>query len=426
MAQDIVNENQNISYTNLDFSTIYLEVLDLIKQLTYRWDPSISDESDPGVVLVKLAALIADKCNYNIDKNILETFPLSVTQNGNARQLYDQLGYYMDWYESASALISINWIGETGETIESYTIPKFTAISDSESSHIYSLIGAEGVDGVVVSDTIISTDGKTVSVVAMEGTPVQYQFENEKVITSQMVDPISRRLYFPHSYVSQNGVFIKNTNQDNYASWKRVNNLYENSFNELRYIFGYDSNADACFIEFPDNYSELFGSGIEITYLVLAQETDDVPPQFLSQFLAPISIGSGSGIVLDSSNVKITNFSGSYGHKDIESINDAYVNYKKTVGTFKTLITLRDYLNFISSPELDICSNAFVCDRTNDIQSSYKIMSNQHDLDTIIIKVEQVSEPVDTTDSDTNYSFIKTFDDRVVVNKNYYKLERAE
>ena len=28
-----------------------------------------------------------------------------------------------------------------------------------------------------------------------------------------------------------------------------------------------------------------------------------------------------------------------------EDINTAYTNYKKTVGTFKTLITLRDYLN---------------------------------------------------------------------------------
>ena len=45
MAQDIVNHNQNISYTNLDFSSIYEETLDLVKKLTYKWDPSISNES---------------------------------------------------------------------------------------------------------------------------------------------------------------------------------------------------------------------------------------------------------------------------------------------------------------------------------------------------------------------------------------------
>ena len=421
MAQDIVNENQNISYTNLDFSSIYTEVIDLIKQLTYRWDPSISDESDPGVILVKLSALIADKCNYNIDKNILETFPLSVTQEGNARQLYDQLGYYMDWYESASVPVLLSWIGNTEDSSVSYTIPKFTPIQDDEGSHVYTIVGHEGTDEVVVSNTILPSDGKAITAIAMEGVATQYQFENEIVITSQMVDPLSRRLYFPHSFVSQNGVFIKNTDQENYASWKRVNNLYEDSFNQLRYVFGYDSSSDTCFLEFPDNYSELFGSGIEITYLTIPSETSDIPAQALNQFVAPIPVGGESNVVLDSSNVKISNFTSAYGHKDIEGLDDAYVNYKRTVGTFKTLVTLRDYLNFIRNQELDICSNAFVCDRTNDIQSTYKIMSKSHDLDNLIVKVEQI---VDNTkvESDFEYKFIKSNDTLADNTKTYYEI----
>ena len=113
MAQDIVNGNQNLSYTNLDFSSIYTEVLDMVKQLTKNWDPSISDESDPGVVLVKLSALLADKMNYNIDKSILEAFPLSVTQDSNARQLYEQLGYYMNWYRAATTPVTLSWKTKT-------------------------------------------------------------------------------------------------------------------------------------------------------------------------------------------------------------------------------------------------------------------------------------------------------------------------
>ena len=69
----------NKSYTNKDFNTIYPELLDLATKLTNKWDPTTSNESDPGVVLLKLGALLADKNNYNIDKNVLETFPLSVT-----------------------------------------------------------------------------------------------------------------------------------------------------------------------------------------------------------------------------------------------------------------------------------------------------------------------------------------------------------
>ena len=59
-------ELSNTSYTNKDFQSIYPELLDLVKKLTNKWDPSLSNESDPGVVLLKLNALIADKNNYKL------------------------------------------------------------------------------------------------------------------------------------------------------------------------------------------------------------------------------------------------------------------------------------------------------------------------------------------------------------------------
>ena len=96
------NPVNGLSYTNKDFNSIYNEQLDLVKELTDKWDPSMSNESDPGVVLLKENAILADKENYNIDKNVLELFPASVSQYGNARQLYDSLGYEMHWYRSAT------------------------------------------------------------------------------------------------------------------------------------------------------------------------------------------------------------------------------------------------------------------------------------------------------------------------------------
>ena len=428
MAQDIMNENQKISYTNLDFSAIYAETIDLIKQLTYKWDPSISNESDPGVVLVKLSALLADKCNYNIDKNILETFPLSVTQDGNARQLYDQLGYYMDWYQSGVTLVTLTWKGETAsvDDVITYRIPKFTTITDNEQavSKRYTLIGAEGVESNIVSDVLLTNDGKPVVAVALEGLAVQYQYEGETVITAQMVDPISRRLYFSTPNISQNGIFIKNTNQENYASWNRVNNLYEDSAYELRYIFGYDSNSNTCYLEFPDNYTELFGSGLEITYLLVDPTAGDIKAGELTQFLAPVSVYNENNeliATLSSDNVNLTNYLASTGHKNVESINEAYGNYKKTVGTFKTLITLRDYANYIRNKELDICSNAFVCDRTNDIQTSYKIINKSHGLDNLLIKVEQA---IDNTKLESTFSvkYVLSNDSEVDPLKKYYMI----
>ena len=416
MAQDIVNENQNLSYTNLDFSSIYTEVLDMVKQLTKNWDPSISDESDPGVVLVKLSALLADKMNYNIDKNILEAFPLSVTQDSNARQLYEQLGYYMSWYKAATVPVTLSWKTQTttenGEIV-SYIIPKFTPITDENETVVYSLIGTDGPDDVVVSDGVLYTDSsKNLNMIAYEGIPVQYTFNDRTVITPNMVDN-NNRLYLSTAYVFENGIFIKNTTQDNYSEWHRVNNLYEYSYNVHRYKFGYDSASNLCYLEFPDNYAELFGSGIEIVYLTFSTDESysDVPTQFLSKFLTPLAVGEEGDVALTPEKVKISNTASASGHADKEDINKAYTNYKKVVGTFKTLITLRDYLNYIRSKELDVCSNAFVTDRTNDVQSSYKIVNRYKDVDSIINEVEK---------DDNNIQLIKTLDEDIISNKKYY------
>ena len=402
MSQDIVNKNQDISYTNLDFSSIYTEIIDLAKQLSYRWDPSISDESDPGVVLLKLNALIADKMNYNIDKSVLEAFPLSVTQDGNARQLYEQLGYYMNWYESAIVPINFTWLGEQTSKDVSYTIPAFTIITDSETSRSYALIGTVDNNDLVVSDAKLPADGSTIQMVAMEGTPTTFSFLGETKITSEMVDE-NNRLYFETKYVSQNGIFIRNSgnSQANYLDWKRVDNLYEQPYDNLRYKFGIDSKSDVAYIEFPDNYAELIGAGIEIVYMIVDPDYSNIPPQTLDRFLVELVPKEDSNIILTTDNVKISNPTSAAGHKNIESIDEAYVNYKRTVGTFKTLITLRDYINYILLEGEELYSNGFVTDRSNDPQLSYKIMSTINGIDSLITEIETDDhyESVDVSDN---------------------------
>ena len=425
MAQSLVNKNQDISYTNLDFSSMYEEALNLIKQLTYKWDPSISDESDPGVVLLKLNTLLADKCNYNIDKSALEAFPLSVTQEGNARQLYEQLGYYMNWYESALATINIKWVGDIITPTQTYTIPRFSIITDNTSTHNYAIIGTMDEDKLIVSDGKLTTDGNTISLIAMEGTPTQYTYLGQQVITSEMVDE-NNRLFFETKYVSQNGIFIRNSGSDqmNYAEWKRVDNLYEQPFNDLRYKFGHDAKSDLCYIEFPDNYASLIGNGIEIIYMVVEPEFTNIPARVLDRFLVELRPEENPDIVLNSdstagANISLFNIGAAYGHKDVESIDEAYENYKKVVGTFHTLITLRDYVNYISNQENEFCSNAIITDRTNDPQSTYTIMGKTKGLDAKEIQVEKEV-------SDNNYVSVDTSQERFDEYTTYYVLNEDD
>lgn len=384
---DITNPLSNMSYTQKDFQTIYPELLDLVKKLTNRWDPSISNESDPGVILLKLNALIADKNNYNIDKNVLECFPASVTQENNARQLFEQMGYNMSWYKGATADISIKWKSDVYKD-DAVTIPRFTTICDVDSTIVYTTIESKD----------LNLDGTPTTIKAIQGTPLDYDINGEMLIRPSDLD-YNNRLYFLYNNVAQNGIFIKNIDQENYDSWEARENLIVEELGQKVYKFGIDSLTNSCYIEFPEDVDELFGEGINIKYLrtegysgiVAAKQITDV---FQSQTLTS---KMNQEISFETDNLIIYNIAAAIDGCDPEDIDSAYKNYKKTVGTFKTLVTLRDYINFINTNEF--ASNSFVCDRTNDIQTSTVIVNNDNGLTSFInyCGKTQVGKPSEST-----------------------------
>lgn len=388
MSLDVINPIQNTSYTNRDFESVYSELLDLVKKLTYKWDPSISNESDPGVILLKLNAIIADKLSYNLDKNILECFPLSVTQEGNARQLFEQLGYYMKWYRGATVDVALKWKSTFGDA--SYTIPAFTMVSDMDSTTVYSLIGPSisSSSSLSVSNQYLSTDGSILLMRAIQGIPVKYDINGDTLIRFSALDS-NRRIYFNSSDIAQNGIFITNKDQNNYSSWQKVDNLTVQSISSSnRYFkFGVTTDGTTCYLEFPDNAESIFGEGIEITYIRTLGENGNISARVLEKFYQDLVPAEDTSIILNSDNVLIANISSASNGANPETINEAYRNYKRTIGTFDTLVTLRDYFNYIVSAE-GLVSNAVVADRTNDIQSTYKIVSNKNLVQNVITQVE--------------------------------------
>ena len=99
----MINNNDvqlsKMSFTDKDFASIYPDLLDLARTLTNEWNPGRgTNESDPGVVLLKEGAFIADHNNYNIDKNILEAFLPSATQDRSVRNITEMNGYVPRYY----------------------------------------------------------------------------------------------------------------------------------------------------------------------------------------------------------------------------------------------------------------------------------------------------------------------------------------
>lgn len=383
---EIVSPLQSISYTNKDFSSIYVELLDLVKELTNKWDPSISNESDPGVILLKLNALIADKCNYITDKSVLECFPLSVTQMSNARQLFEQLGYYMHWYKSATTTISIRWIGDpySDSTI---SIEPFTMITDEEETIVYTLLGEHngGIGPVTIRCDGSANSGVLCDVI--QGIPNNYEINGNTLITVSNLDD-NNRLYFTTLNVAENGIFITNANSNNYSSWQQKDNLHLENFGNTYYRFGITEDNNTCYIEFPEDVDNIFQEGIYLKYITTSADSGNIKAGVLTKFKDAINKQIGETVVgLTTDNIFITNTSEASNGLSYETIDTAYKNYKHTIGTFQTLVTLRDYINAIINS--DLIGNGFVCDRTNDIQTTYRVISSMNNIDQKITYVEE-------------------------------------
>jgi hypothetical protein len=407
-------ELSNLSYINKDFNAIYPELLDLVTKISYKWDPTVSDESDPGVVLLKLAALMADKLNYNIDKNILELFPVSVTQLDNARQIFDQCGYTMKYYQSASVDVSITLVSEPEINDESaeklgldikdkdnkinnrvYRIPRFTMVSSSDNNYVYTL----------TDEVNIESDRKTVVAKALQGIATQYTINGETLVSAENLD-YNRRLYFTDMDIAENGIFIKN-NLFGYSEWKAVDNLLVQPINTPCYKFGLTYDGRTCYIEFPTDIDSMIGDGLEITYIRTNGVDGNIGKKFLTQLFKDTNAvrylarnGASSNfseeVQITMDNLYITNTFAANNGKNPESIEDAYINYTKVKNTFDTLVSLMDYNNFIISNNM--VSNGFVCDRTNDVQSSHKVISTTSDgtvTNTFVSNKETIYENVD-------------------------------
>ena len=373
MARDLIS---NISYTNKDFRSIYPELIDLVKKLTNKWDPEITNESDPGLILLKLNAIIADKNNYNIDKNILEAFPLSVTQYGNARKLYDILGYKMKWYRSATTTLSMvsNYDDLSSLTFKSpgsskTIFPIFTMFSNDSGDNVYTLTKS-------ISSSSLAVGTPLTDLPVIEGTNYAYELNGDTLITLNSLDA-DLRLYFKEPYIAENGIFIKNSTAVWDNTWTKVDNLEAETLNQKIFEFGILPNSNVCYVQFPQDIGNLIGDGLNIQYIISSGVKGNVGAKEINtctvDIIATKNSDSATEINLND-YIIILNPDASTNGSDPETLDEAYKNYKKVVGTFNTLVTCRDYENYIYNMKdgiEDTVSNIVVSDRTNDLNSIY-------------------------------------------------------
>lgn len=362
-----INPLSAISYTNKDFRSLIDELIDLTKKLTNKWDPSITNESDPAMILLKLDAIIGDKNNYNIDKNILEAFPETLTQEVSARSMYNQLAYHMPWYQSASTTIVCSWRGRELAPNEIVVIPKYTMVCNTDSTIVYTLM----------TDVVFNATTLTVEASVKQGIITDLVINGEKDILLTNLDN-NNRIYFGDNNVAENGTFITNKGKDTY--WEQKNNLQVEHEGNTFYEFGVDVRSGTVYVEFPEDIETLIQNGLNIKYLLCDGTNGNIAAKELTRFYEETSVAiqnspDNESVILNADTVEIYNPSASVDGSNPQSIRDAFKSWKKVSGTYDTLITLRDYINAVYNT--GIVSNDVVSDRLTDIQSSYKIMTDR-------------------------------------------------
>ena len=374
----------NLSYCSKDFYQLYPEAKEFIHNLTNVIDLDNTNESDPIVVIVKLACFIADKLNYNIDKNILEAFITSATQEDSFRKLCDMLGYNIKYYNSAETTVSMMWTG--------------TELDDSSLNASNSYIKLKPFETVLTNESkdisyVLTGEGATlqyrytpVQVSAIEGELVTFEINSNNIILPNNIDD-NNRLYLPETMVAENGIWITDANNST-LKWDRKENLNTQLKGSRVWKFGYDSMKQTPYIEFPSDYRSLMQQGLSIKYVRTSGSNGNIKAGVLTklmnnsvQYFKDNQLDDSTELDIEN-NLVIKNLYATNNGTDIETLDEAYNGFKKTVGTFDTLVTCRDYANAIYQMVMDektdntpLVSNCQVSDIRDELNYSTTVAS---------------------------------------------------
>ena len=370
----------SLSPTKKDYYQIYNELLDLASKISDRWSPESTNESDPGIVLLKALTAVADKLNYNIDKNTLEAFMPSATQVESMRKLTEMMGYPMKHYIAATCDANISYNPQDKSKLDNYRIyfPKYVNLKDID----------EEINYVTLEEFTLTNLEPLRQIPVIEGTLVECETNSDNIISMVHLDD-NNRYYLPEYNIAENGIFINNVYEVNGTvresdSWQKVMNLNSQLPKAKVFKFGVSTADNLPYIQFPDDISQIIGDGIRIKYIRTNGVNGNIKANTLSKLEVPAiwSTADNTSISsLTSDDFLITNVNATKNGADPESINAAYNNFKKTTGTFDTLVTCRDYMNKIyqltksDTDTTPLVSNAIVSDIRDDINNSYCLCS---------------------------------------------------
>ena len=388
-----INEAKSISYTDRDYDSIKQNLIDSIEDLTSKW--TSRDEADPGIVLIKLISEFGDLLSYNLDRQILECFPNSVTQRKNAQQLYGLVGYKMRWYKSASCICNIVNTYQMSATMLPFT--KFETNTGITYTYVYDADSGDNVEVELRSN--INNNGQDREVLLIQGSPVTPSLKTGQVVPGpnkpwhdiynyniSSTDIIDNKIIIPIKNIDQDTiVLIDDTNE----KWELVTSVATQmsvgKFFELR-IDEYD-NPYLYLVNYWKNYDI---KNFKLFYLQTLGEAGQITEGALTRVTSGIYSTSGpvenQKTINVASEIKLANFESTVGYNP-ETADEARENATKYVNTADTLVTLDDFTRYVM--RIDGVANCVAMDLTNDPGTQKQTMYGDLDGDGQVTQMDR-------------------------------------
>ena len=387
------NKRGMVRYTSRDYESILQDFKDMVPQLTSLWKPESA--ADPGYVLGTYLASIGDMLSVNQDWAINEMYAPTVTQRKNAEKIFGLIGYELGWYTAArtevtftnttSNTISVDFgfnganfgtlnaysdITGTTRTLTYNILPLSNTFGQSKSRNSRTLI-SDGLDIFASTDKVSIAPGESVTRVAIEGELRSYSISVDRVKENNFI------IKLPSQHVDTTAVWLKSSpssNQTSSVNWVQVTSPSEFTEPEPRYAVTYDtySNAQIQVSNYLNQMDVFDNSYITVYWIDCSGVIGSVGADVLTNFLPAVRTTS------DVSSLTISNLSNTVELPNKytvtgaspETAKQAYVNSKKYVGTFDSLITLPDFNRFLArEPGVD-CGLVIDCQKALEINLS--------------------------------------------------------
>ena len=389
-----------VSYTSRDYESLVEEFWKMVPRLTELWQPGVDDNiwrpeanADPGVVLGKYLASVADMLGVNLDWMANEVFAPSVSQRKDAEKVFGLIGYELGFYTAARTevefknnstvdlKIDFGFNGSNFCTLNAYTditkqprvityniLPLTNTYGATETRSKRSVL-TENLDVFAESDIVTLKPGQSVTRVAIEG---------ELRYVNVSVESIKRSNYIvtlPSQHIDTTAIWVKARSSQTADSflqtqWIQCSSPAEFIQPEPRFAVTYDSYSNAQlqisnYLNQLENYDK---NWLTIYWIDCSGVIGCVGQNVLQDLLLAKpdqSIDSNSGDLLVSNlpnTVELPHTHVVVG-KSPETAKEAYFNSRNYINTWDSLITLPDFNRFLNrEPGVD-CGVVIDCQK---------------------------------------------------------------